>query len=395
MNLNRRDFMGGAVALGSVLALPRLGFGDGDKGAASRRTLVLLHLNGGNDGLNTVIPYKNPRYRTLRPSLAIDRGQVRKISDDLGLHPGLSGFEALWNRKRLAIVNGVGYPDPNYSHFRSTEIWFTAEPDKTPTYGWLGRALDARPSKAPLRAVALQKEQPLSLAAGNPGIVTMTDFGRFRVPSGMEGASDLYRRYAALMPSADTEGDAIRGEVGQAGAQALKVAKRIAALRPAGGGFYGSIGSDIRKVLALLKADLGLECIQFQMGGYDTHSNQSASHQRLLTQLGNNLNAYQQELEKAGLGERVVTVVMSEFGRRATENLSGGTDHGSAGPVFVLGKGLAHGFHGAYPSLEDLDRENFKFTTDFRRIYASILRHAFDMDPQPILGDYTPLELFA
>lgn len=387
MILNRRQFLGGAVAVGSVLALPRLALGDDATRGDPRRTLVYLHLNGGNDGLNTVIPWKHPRYRVLRPGLGIDRGQVRKISDDLGLHPALAGMEQLWQRERLAIVNGVGYPRPSYSHFRSTEVWFTAEPDKTPTYGWIGRALDGRPSQAPLRAVGLLKEQPLSLTAASPGVVTMTDFGRFRVPAGMEGAGDLYRRYAELADE--------RGEVGRAGTQALDVAARIARLTPAGGPFQGRLGNDLRKVLALLRADLGLECIQIAMGGYDTHSNQAASHQRLLTELGNNLNVFQSELERQGLGDRVVTLVMSEFGRRAKENLSGGTDHGSACPVFVMGQGVAPGFHGAYPSLDDLDRENFKFTTDFRRIYAAVLGHAFDMDPQPVLGDFQPLELFA
>jgi uncharacterized protein (DUF1501 family) len=387
MILNRREFLGGAVAVGSVLALPRLALGDEESRGAPRRTLVYLHLAGGNDGLNTVIPWKHRRYRILRPGLGIDSRQVRKIGDDLGLHPALAGMEALWKRDRLAIVNGVGYPQPSYSHFRSTEVWFTAEPEKTPTYGWIGRALDERPSDAPLRAVGLLKEKPLSLAASAPGIVTLTDFGQFAVPAGMEGTSDLYRRYADLAEK--------RGEVGRAGAQALEVAARIARLKPAGGPYQGRLGQELAKTMALLQADLGLECIQLQMGGYDTHSNQTPGHQRLLTELGNNLNVFQQQLEQKGLGDRVVTLVMSEFGRRAKENLSGGTDHGSAGPVFVVGQGIANGFHGAYPSLDDLDRDNFRFTTDFRRIYAAVLAHAFAMDPKPVLGDFQPLELFA
>jgi uncharacterized protein (DUF1501 family) len=391
MSLTRRQVLGHAVALGSVLALPRLVRGEDEAPTSPRRTLVLLHLNGGNDGLNTVIPYQDPRYRVLRPSLAIDRGQVRKLTDGLGLHPALSGFEQLFQRKRLCIINGVGYPDPNYSHFRATEIWFTAQPERSPTDGWIGRALDAGTSKAPLRAVALLKEKPLSVEGNTPGVVTMTDFGRFRLPGGMDAAADLYRRYAQLDA---TPQNARRAAIGTAGEEALQVAKRIAALKPAGGSFYASLGSDLRKVMALLQADLGLECIQLQMGGYDTHSGQAGSHQRLLGQLGNNLNVFQREIEKAGLGEKVVTVVMSEFGRRATENLSGGTDHGSAGPVFVIGQGVTPDLLGAYPSLEDLDRENFKFTTDFRRIYAALLPHAFGVDPTPIVGDHKPLELF-
>lgn len=386
--LNRRDFITAVAAGGSVLALPRFGLADETKGPKTlERTLVLLHLNGGNDGLNTVIPFKHRRYRTLRPGIAIDRGQVRKVSDDLGFHPGLTGFEQLFRRDRLAVINGVGYPTPNYSHFRATEIWHTAQPEKTPTYGWLGRAYETKKSAKPLRAIAIQKEQPLSLVSPVPGVVTMTEFGRFRVPAGLDAVTKLYRDYGKL--------EGTRGEVGAAGEQAIRVAKRIARLRPAGGPFYGRLGQDLRKVLALLKEDLALECIQISMGGYDTHANQTASHNRLLTELGNNLNAYQAQLEQLGLADRVVTVVFSEFGRRATENLSGGTDHGSAGPVFVLGTGLNAGFHGAYPSLDDLDNENFRYTTDFRRLYASILTHAYRMDPKPVIGDFKPLELFA
>jgi uncharacterized protein (DUF1501 family) len=387
MNLDRRQFLGGALMVGGILAMPRLALGQGAARGADGRTLVLLHLVGGNDGLNTVIPWKDPLYRTLRPSLGLDRDQVLKLTDDLGLHPSLTGFEALFRRKRLAIVNGVGYPNPNYSHFRATEIWYTAQPESSPRYGWIGRALDANPSDKPLRGVALQKEPPLTFASEKPGTVTMTDFGRFRVPSGMKGATSLYEQYANL--------DGVRAEVGVAGTQALEVARRIARLRAAGGPFRGRLGADLRKVMALLKADLDLECIQVPMGGYDTHADESATHRHLFTELGANLDAFQAEVEKAGLGPRVVTLVISEFGRRVPENLSGGTDHGSAGPVFVVGQGLHAGFHGAYPSLEDLDRGNFKFTTDFRRVYASVLASALRVDPKPVLGDFEPLELFA
>lgn len=384
--MNRRTFLGGALAAGGILALPRLGFADPAKRGSPRRTLVLLHLNGGNDGLNTVVPYTDARYRTLRPGIAHDPSRVLKIDKKLGLHPGLTGFQQLWNKDRLAIVNGAGYPQPNLSHFRATEIWFTAEPEKTPTYGWLGRALDARKSDKPLRAVALEKERPLTFAMAGTGSVTMTNFQRFRVPSGMETAAALYRDYAGREDN--------RAPVGEAGASAIKVARRIASLKPSDGPFYGALGNKLRQVNALLEADLDLECIQISFGGFDTHSNQTASHQRLMTQLGNNLRAYQERLEQKGVADRTVLVVMSEFGRRANENLSGGTDHGTAGPVFVIGTGIKPGFHGAQPSLDDLERDNLKYTTDFRRIYAAVLQHAFDLDPRPILGAHDPLELF-
>ncbi|MDH3591746.1 MAG: hypothetical protein OER88_07705, partial [Planctomycetota bacterium] len=172
--LNRREFLQRGLAFGSVLALPRVGWAEGAKKVPGARTLVLLHLNGGNDGLNTVVPYADPLYRVLRPGLGIDTGQVRKIDAKLGLHPALAGFEQLWRRERLAIVNGVGYPQPNYSHFRATEIYYTAEPDKTPTEGWIGRALGHRESTRPLRAVALAKEKPLAFTGAPHGVVSMT-----------------------------------------------------------------------------------------------------------------------------------------------------------------------------------------------------------------------------
>ena len=312
-HLTRRALLGHAVVAGSCLALPRFAFGDPAKRDAPKRTLVMIHLNGGNDGLNTVVPYTNPRYAELRPSIGIERSRVRKIEDGIGLHPSLAGFEQLLRRKRLAIVQGVGYPQPNLSHFRATEIWFTAQPERTPTYGWLGRAFDGTPSSKPLRAVALTKEKPLSFVMANPGAVAMTDFSRFRVPGGMKEAEALYRDYAKR--------EGARASVGRAGEQALDVAAKIASLSPANAPVYGDLGRKLKQVVALLQADLGLEAIQLDMGGYDTHSNQTASHNRLLSQLGNNLRGYQEHLDKIGIADRVTTVVFSEFGRVHAEGL--------------------------------------------------------------------------
>ncbi|MHC4550022.1 MAG: DUF1501 domain-containing protein [Planctomycetota bacterium] len=385
--LDRREFLQRGLAYGSVLALPRLAWAEGTPKEPGARTLVMLHLNGGNDGLNTVIPYTDPLYRVLRPGLGVDTAQVRKIDAKLGLHPALGGFEALWRKERLAIVNGLGYPEPSYSHFRATEIYYTAEPARTPTYGWLGRALDARPVPKPLRAVALAKEKPLALTAATPGVVSLTGFGQFQLPAGTEETLRMYERYQDL-PGA-------RGEVARRAIEAFKVAGKIASLRPVRGAFYGPVGQDLAKVVALLKTDLDLEVIWLSFGGFDTHASQAPRHNALLGQLGNNLRAYQDLLDRLGLADRVVTCVFSEFGRRAQENLSGGTDHGSAYPGFVLGQGIKPGFVGGYPSLEDLDRGNFNYTTDFRRLYATLLRDFLGIDPGPVLGDHRPLELIA
>ena len=385
--LNRREFLQRGLAFGSVLALPRVGWAEGAKKVPGARTLVLLHLNGGNDGLNTVVPYADPLYRVLRPGLGIDTGQVRKIDAKLGLHPALAGFEQLWRRERLAIVNGVGYPQPNYSHFRATEIYYTAEPDKTPTEGWIGRALGHRESTRPLRAVALAKEKPLAFTGAPHGVVSMTDFAQFKLPKDTAATLKMYERFKDLPGP--------RGAVARRAIEAFKVAARIAALRPVRGSFYGRLGQDLSKVLALLKTDLDLEVIHLSFGGFDTHANQAGQHNQLLAQVGNNLRAYQDLLDRMGLADRVVTCVFSEFGRRANENISGGTDHGAAYPAFVLGAGVKPGFHGAQPRLDDLDGNNLKFTTDFRRLYASLLHGTLGIDPKPIIGDHKPLEVIA
>ncbi len=385
--LDRREFIQRGFAIGGLFALPRLSWAETGKKTPGARTLVMLHLNGGNDGLNTVIPYKDLNYRILRPGIGINDAQIRKIDGQYGLHPALGGFENLWKRDRLAIVNGIGYPQPNYSHFRATEIFYTAQPEQTPTSGWMGRAIEARESTKPLRAVALVKEKPLLLQGATNGIVTMTDFRQFKLPEGARETAEVYREAAKM--------GGVRGEVAARAIEALKVANRIAALRPVTGGFYGPVGRDLGKALALLRSKLDLEVIHLSMGGYDTHANQGGQHNGLLGQLGNNLRSFQDQLERAGLGDRVVTCVFSEFGRRATENLSGGTDHGSAYPAFVIGKGIKPGLHGKYPSLEDLDRGNFKYTTDFRGLFAGLLTDFLHMDARAAIGPHTPLELMA
>lgn len=273
---NRREIMQRGLALGSLLALPRLGWAQGAPKQPGARTLVMLHLNGGNDGLNTVIPYKDPYYRVLRPGLGIDENRIRKVHERFGLHPALGGFEQLWKQDRLAIVNGVGYPTPNYSHFRATEIYYTAEPDKTPNNGWLGRAIDAKPAQKPLRAIALGKEKPLSLQCASPGIVTLTDFAQFRLPADMQSTVEMYQAFKEM--------EGTRGEVARRALEAIDMAKRIASLQPVRGSFYGGLGRELAKTLALLRSDLDLEVIQLSQGGYDTHANQAGSHNRLLTE---------------------------------------------------------------------------------------------------------------
>jgi uncharacterized protein (DUF1501 family) len=384
MRWTRRELLATSAAAGAVLAMPRWLRADGPP-ARPRRTVVLLHLVGGNDGLNTVVPARDPLYRRLRPSIAVGVNEVLPLADGLALHPALGGLAALWQRERLAVVSGLGYPRPDYSHFRATEIWYTAEPERAPRTGWVGRAIDARASTAPLRAAAFAKEPPLSLVGETPGVATVSDFDRFRLPAGIADVAALYREAAGA-------GGALGG-VGRAGEEALAVAERIARLRPAQGPYQGPLGETLKRVVALLEADLGLEAIQCSFDGFDTHANQARLHRELLGALGQNLRVFQDQVESRGLADRVVLLAFSEFGRRPAENASGGTDHGHAAPAFLVGKGVRPGLHGAPPSLEDLDDGNLRHTTDFRRLYAALLRDALALDPAPVVGAHEPLEV--
>jgi uncharacterized protein (DUF1501 family) len=390
--IDRRELLGMGLALGGLTLFPRALRAEPRPAAALRRTVVLLHLVGGNDGLNTLVPHGERRYRALRPTLALERSSLVPLTDGLGLHPALRPLEALLAQERLAVVAGVGYPEPDFSHFRATEIWQTAQPDRPPRFGWVGRALAQRPRSAPLRALAIAREQPLALHAPEPSVATLTDFARFRLPPGLEEIASLYAPGGAGAAGASPP-DMV-DQVAAVGERALSFAARIASLRPADGPFQGGLGDDLRKALALLTADLDLEALHLGFGGFDTHAAQARPHGELLGQLAQNLVAWQGELVRRRLDARVVTLVYSEFGRRAEENASAGTDHGSAGPVLVLGTGLHGGLHGAQPALDDLEDGNLRYSTDFRRVYAALMLNAWGQDPRAVLGEFAPLELF-
>ncbi len=381
MNLNRRDFLSQGIAFGSLLFVPRLSWARGAKKADGARTLVMLHLRGGNDGLNTVVPYTDAEYKRLRPGLAIDR--PLKIGREFGLHPRLDGLAKLYKKDRVAIVHGVGYPKPSYSHFRSTEIYYTGDMGGATAHarGWLGRAFAQKKSDAPVRAVAFEDEEPLAFSGAPGGVVTMRDFKDLKLPAAARTAAGLYRDY---------DNDEVAGRA----SEALSAARRMASLKPARGMFGGSLGDGLSKALALLRSDIDVEVIHLSLNGFDTHAKQGGAHADLMWQLGQNLHSFQEALDSTDLGARVTTLVFSEFGRRAGENLSGGTDHGAAYPAFVLGN-VQPGFHGRAPSLDNLDDGNLRYTTDFRRIYATMLKGVLQIDPKPLLGAHKPLELLA
>jgi uncharacterized protein (DUF1501 family) len=306
--------------------------------------LVVIHLSGGNDGLNTVIPTRSGIYRDARPHLAIRDG-YHPLSRDLALNPGLSAFKDLYDRGHLAIVNGCGYPQPSRSHFRALEIWHSADPVGTTPDGWLGRCVghfcgDANPSVVGVHA---RSQIPQALLAGESSARGVHPLDHFRTHSDADSPRDL----------------------------------RV----------------QLQLVARLIDQHAGARVFYCQIGGFDTHANQLRQHENQLAQLADAVAAFQADLAAKGQADRVAVMCFSEFGRRLVQNNSNGTDHGTSGPVFLVGNKIKGGLYGAYPSLTDLDdQRDLKYTTDFRRVYATLLDKWLNVDSARVLNNrFEPL----
>jgi uncharacterized protein (DUF1501 family) len=376
--------------------------------------LVVLQLAGGNDGLNTVVPHGDDVYYQSRPNLGIKADQLLKINDHLGLNDNLSFFNELYQDGQLGIVQGVGYPNPNRSHFRSTEIWQTAtDANAFAKTGWLGRYFDHACSGTapnPTTGVAITQQQPQSfMAAMNPGIsVSQPDLYRWiqgRNPDEM--AESFFREFnqpdedAMMEGSGDSisevSGGSRRSEEGN-----LDFLERVAldaqvssdhilklAQKHKGGGpaYPGSkLGKSLKLVSQMIAGGLDTRVFYVSHGGFDTHNNQANSHGRLLKELNDAVQAFTKDLKRQGNFDRVLLMTFSEFGRRVGENDNNGTDHGAAAPLFVIGGGVKGGLYGTHPSLTELHRGDLKFTVDFRSAYATVLDNWLKSPVQKIIG---------
>ncbi len=368
------------------------------------RVLVVLQLSGGNDGLNTVIPYKEEAYRKSRPSLAFGEGNVLNVESGLGLHPSLTGMATLLEKRQLAIVQGVGYPNPNRSHFESMDIWHTAHTQpQDRAAGWLGRAFDAR--RAALAEVADPpalhlgtEDQPLALAARDVPCPSIRSLDQFK----LEPGGDPRQREAIVAAAGAPRGGAsdLLKFVQTRATSALEVSRRIEAsaqeyktpIQYPG----SNLAQKLKRVAQLIDAGLATRVYYVALDGFDTHSNQADAHAALLSQLGGALAAFAEDLQGHGQLDRVLTLVFSEFGRRAEENASRGTDHGAAAPLFLVGNGVLPGLVGKHPRLDDLEDGDVKFHTDFRTLYAAVLENWLGWPAAPILGEaYAPAKVLA
>jgi uncharacterized protein (DUF1501 family) len=363
------------------------------------RILVVVQLDGGNDGLNTVVPYRDDEYRKHRPALAIGANEVRKIDDRIGLHPALEPFSKLLEQQRLAIVQGVGYPNPNRSHFDSMAIWQTAKTtvDKAAP-GWLARAIDRQPGgggDAPALHIHESFPLPGALAGGRQVVPSLARLEQFRRRLGMPQGKEAADQITALDRLAHQD----RGEAGSllqfvercslityASADRLERVQQAGANANAGYPEFYGLAQRLRLISQLVKAGLSTPIYYTHLDGFDTHSGQLPRHATLLRELSQSLKAFLDDLEKSGDSERVLVLVFSEFGRRLGENGSGGTDHGTAAPVFLLGKPVKPGLHGPCPDLTRLEDGDPIHAVDFRRVYASVLDRWLGVPHRDVLG---------
>jgi uncharacterized protein (DUF1501 family) len=342
--------------------------------------LVIVTLYGGNDGINTVIPYADNAYHDARPELAYAPNDVLNLDGQLGLNPALKGLAQQWQNQKLAIVRGVSYPQPDHSHFRSMDIWQTASPEEPVSTGWIGRWLDATGNE-PLRAVNIGSVLP-PLAVGEKCTAAAL------TPSEKPESTVKFAATMDALGADDPNDTPAMAAVCDAYRATRTTDTTFGAIKPSGekGEKHNSLAGQLSMVAAAVKAAVPTRVYAVQLGGFDTHADEKTTQQRHLQTLDEAVTPFLQQMAGDRYGKNVVLLAYSEFGRRVKANASQGTDHGTAGPVFVAGAPVKGGFYGDEPSLTDLDNGDLKPTTDFRDVYYELLSQTLRTDPTPSVG---------
>jgi uncharacterized protein (DUF1501 family) len=364
------------------------------------RILVVVELSGGNDGLNTVVPYGDPAYYRARPTIGIPEREVIKAAGGFGFHPAMVGFERLYKDGMLAVVHGCGYDHPSLSHFSSMGFWHTGVPNGGETLGWLGRVADSRYDASTRNVIVdLGTSQSLAVRSGRHSPLVFDDPARFR----RDGTDDEKRVLAGLShreTSSNAMLDFLKSTAENATESSDFVRQATGSYRtPVDYGIGGGLGGNLQRVAALIASGMAtrLYYVTYSGNSFDTHVQQADLHSRLLMYTADAVRGFMEDLKRIGQADRVAVVIFTEFGRRVEENGSLGTDHGTATPMFLIGKGVNGGFYGAPPSLTDLDDGNLKMTTDFRRVYATAIREWLGCDDADAIlkGRFDPLRVFS
>jgi uncharacterized protein (DUF1501 family) len=369
-------------------------------GVPEDRVLVVVQLGGGNDGLNSVVPYGSDSYYRLRPSLGIaapGRGDGAALQLDadqgIGLHPSLRGIKELIDEGSAGIVQGVGYPNPNRSHFTSMDIWNSADTNGT-NNGWIGRYFDntCGGTPDPEAGIAIGRQSPLAMQGATQMPVSFERSELFRW-MGVDLDSKLEEPYESiadtphtgLVEEADSQASFLKRTAMDARVSSDRVRRAVSAT-PLVPYPNSNLSNQLRMVAAMIRAEMQTRVYYVTLSGFDTHANQAQQHARLLEQVGDALLAFQRDIQAQGNQSRVMTMVFSEFGRRVAQNGSGGTDHGTAAPMYFIGESLQPGLHGIHPSMERLDNGDLVHTIDFRSLYATVLKDWMGADPSQILA---------
>jgi uncharacterized protein (DUF1501 family) len=365
----------------------------------SDTVLVVCQLSGGNDGLNTVVPYADKNYYTLRPTIGITEDKVLKITDGVGFNPGLTGLAELYQQGKVAVIQNVGYPNPNRSHFKSMEIWQSASPESALRHGWIGRHFDVELGRHPLNpvvAIGLSTEKPLALDAANASVPCFASLADMQNLIGDADTEKMLREIQGMDANPGTAARAVQ-QANKSALDAMSIlTTQLKTFTPKQTYAKDSFGNGFKQIAQLIASSPATRVVYFSAGGFDTHARQPEQHQRLLKSFGDAINSFQKEMEAAGKADNVVVLTFSEFGRRAQENASMGTDHGAAAPMFLIGKKVKGGLHGPIPDLGHLQDGDVEHKIDFREVYAAMLDQWVGGDSETVLGQrFTPTDVFA
>jgi uncharacterized protein (DUF1501 family) len=387
--ITRRTFLAGSATLAAGVAMPiwlRLGtlVAEAAPLDATSRKLIVLLLAGGNDGLNTVVPYADGAYHAARPSIGISAAQALKLpgSDTIGLSPALANLHAMYLRGRVAIVQGVGYDNPDLSHFSSMDVWQTGSPQHRFGTGWLGRYLDATPDRATaVRAVAIGNLLPTALVGASTSGVAIPSFASFTFADGADrdAASDGYRLHEAFLRCSagnPADSDPVTQWLLRAQRDTVTAVRAVAALPDAQSGGPATLADAVEMAMTLLSSDLGVDIAFLTLASFDEHADNGNMHQRLLGDVDAALGRFDQLVTASPHPEAFLLCTMSEFGRRVAENGDRGTDHGTAAPHIIAGTRVAGGLYGAQPRLDPagLDANgNMRRAVELREIYATLI----------------------
>ncbi len=407
MPMDRREFLFRGIGVATVSAMvPRFAvagarfFEESLAPGAGGRVLVVVELAGGNDGLNTIVPYTDPLYSgTFRKTIGVPADSVLDLDGKLGMNPVMSGLKSLWDAGRLAVVEGVSYPNPNLSHFTSRDIWHTADPALAQRRGWLGRWADSTltGNGNPLSGCAVSQSLPRTLLADKVVFPSFTSLAAYAYATDGSNASDAANQINGFVAQNSIEHEiATRNELIEVVAR--DAASSSATLRQVTSNYApkaaypnNSLANALKLCAEIIVGNLGTQILYVTYGGFDNHSTQKAAHDNLLKAVSDSIKAFFDDLDGQGKSSGVLLMTWSEFGRRVQENSSLGTDHGTAGVHFVAGNAAIRGIYGPAPNLSSLDSNgNLKWQTDFRSYYGTVLRDWLKTDSAAILGPGYP-----